>query len=436
VGVGALAASIINVTIGGSIFVLPGTLAASMGSAAPLAFVLGAFLFVPITACYAAAGSRVSTTGGPYGYVAAAFGSFPGFLVAALLWISNVAGSGGLAAALCDQIAHLLPVFAHPASRAALLLIVYGGLVVLNSRGIRIGAVAIIAFAFAKALPLLALILAASVRVDVDYLRIAALPTWSAIGSSLVLVVFAYSGIETALAPSGEVNRPDRVVPRAVLAGVSLVIVLYVGLQVVAQGVLGPTLVGDAAPLADVADRIWAGSSRLMILTASISVVGVLQGDLLGSSRLLYALGVDGFLPELLGTVTRRHQVPVIAVVVHAFVAWLLAVAGSFATLALIAGGAFCVVYIASCAAAWQLQRARTSDTAAPMNLRGGALIPGVAILGLLLILSTLRGPEWLAIGAASMGVAAIYGGAQCHRRHLLLLAGRKLRVDDVKIRR
>ena len=48
VGFWSLAAAIVNITIGGSIFALPGTLAASMGAAAPLALILGAVLFVPI----------------------------------------------------------------------------------------------------------------------------------------------------------------------------------------------------------------------------------------------------------------------------------------------------------------------------------------------------------------------------------------------------
>ena len=75
--------------MGGSIFALPGTLAASMGAMAPLAFVFGGVLFAPIVACFAVAASRVTTTGGPYSYVEAAFGYLPGLAIACLLWISR-----------------------------------------------------------------------------------------------------------------------------------------------------------------------------------------------------------------------------------------------------------------------------------------------------------------------------------------------------------
>jgi basic amino acid/polyamine antiporter, APA family len=91
VGVWGLAGSIINITIAGSIFVLPATLGTTMGAAAPLAYLLGAALFVPVVWSIAAVGSRIITSGGPYVYVAAAFGRFPGYLIASLLWISAVA---------------------------------------------------------------------------------------------------------------------------------------------------------------------------------------------------------------------------------------------------------------------------------------------------------------------------------------------------------
>jgi len=409
IGFWALAASIVNVTIGGSIFALPGTLAASMGAAAPLAFILGALLFVPVTLCFAAAGSRVTVTGGPYSYVAAAFGPIPAFGIAAFLWISSVAGSGGMAAILADQAAHIFPMLASAVPRSLAMLIIYVTLAALNARGIKTGAAAILVFAAAKVVPLLLLALIGSRFVHWDNLRIAAMPTWDSIGSSLVIVVFAYSGIETALAPSGEIRNPSSVVPRAALTGIAMVIALYVGLQWISQGVLGTALTGNSAPLAAVADRIAAGGGRWLVLVASVSLAGCMQGDLLGSSRLLYALGRDGFLPAGLASLTKTSRVPLLAIVAHALAAWMAASAGSFTTLALVSGGAFCFVYIASCAAAWQLQRRHIAQAQKPLHLPGGPLIPLLGIAGLGGILSTLERAEWFAIGCALLGIAILY---------------------------
>jgi basic amino acid/polyamine antiporter, APA family len=412
-GFWALAASIVNVTIGGSIFALPGTLAASMGAAAPLAFVIGAFLFVPITLCFAAAASRATVTGGPYSYVAAAFGPFPGFATAAFLWISSVAGNASLAAISANQAAHVFPSLALPVPRSIFLLAMYALLAALNARGIKLSAAAILIFAAAKVLPLMLLACAGSWFVHWDNLKVAAAPTWNSIGSSLVIVVFAYSGIETALAPSGEVRNPARIVPKAALVGVATVIVLYVGLQWIAQGVLGAALIGNNAPLAAVADRIAPGGGRLLVLVAAVSLFGCMQGDLLGSSRLLYALARDGFLPARIASLTKTKRVPLLAIIGHSLAAWAAASAGSFTTLALVSGGAFCFVYIASCAAAWQLQRRNAAQAQKPLSLPGGPTLPLLGIAGLCGILLTLEREEWFAIGCALVGMTILFA---CNR--------------------
>ena len=151
IGFWALAASVLNNTIGGSIFAMPGALASDMGAAAPLALLLGALVFVPIALCFSAAGSRIHATGGAYSYVTAAFGPLSGYVIASMLWISNVAASGGIAAALADQVGQVSPWFAQPMPRAAFIVSVFALLCALNARGVRIGARAIMALEIGRA---------------------------------------------------------------------------------------------------------------------------------------------------------------------------------------------------------------------------------------------------------------------------------------------
>jgi APA family basic amino acid/polyamine antiporter len=413
----SLTASIINITIAGSIFVLPGTLGASMGAAAPLAYLLGAVLFVPLVLSFAAVGSRVVTSGGPYIYVETAFGRFPGFLVAALLWISAISGSGGIAAALADQFAHAVPALAAPLPRTLLLLAVYGSLVLVNALGVRAGARANGLLAAAKTLPLLIIAVLGFRYAHAQNFAITHWPNSRALGTAMILIVFAYSGMETALAPSGEMRDNDKVVPRAVLMGVGFIVVLYIAIQAVCQGVLGNDLAGHPAPVTAIAERILPGGGGVVVvITAAVALFGCLQGDLLGTSRLLYAMARDGLLPRPLARVTARRRVPMIAILTHAGVAFAAAIGGSFSTLALVSGGAFCFVYIGCAAAAWQLQRVGFSQTPAPMILPGGAWIPGAGILGFMAILATLQRQEWVAIGSAIAGICGLYVIAG-HRR-------------------
>jgi len=409
-GFWALSAAVVNMIVGGGIFALPAALAKTVGTAAPISYLLGALTIIPIALCFAAAGSRVTATGGPYTYVGAAFGPFAGFVIGVLMWVSNVASSGGVAAGLTDQVAHLSPAFASGVPRTTLLILIYTALSWLNARGVRAGSRAILSLAAIKLTPLLILVVGGLFFVHTDFIRIDALPSLPALGSSMVLVMFAYSGMETALVPSAEMTNPSRLVPRATVTAILFVVVLYVGLQIVTQGILGGVLADSATPLAATAGALWPGAAVMLLITATMSMLGFLQGNLLGTSRLVYALARDGYLPSLLARVTVKTRVPIFAIVVHAGISCTLALIGNFAALVLISGGAICLTYFATSVAAWVLQRRGVAEQGKPFVLPGGGLIPVIACAALALVLVTLTRIEWLAISIAVAAVVALYG--------------------------
>ena len=81
VGLFGLIAISVNGVIGSGIFKLPATVAALMGPASPVAYLLAALATALVVLCFAEAGSRFDRTGGPYLYAREAFGSFVGFEV-------------------------------------------------------------------------------------------------------------------------------------------------------------------------------------------------------------------------------------------------------------------------------------------------------------------------------------------------------------------
>jgi basic amino acid/polyamine antiporter, APA family len=419
VGSFALAAAVMNVIVGGGIFRMPAALSAQLGTAAPLALIAGALAIVPVALCFAAIGSRAVATGGPISYLGATFGSFAGFIAGALMWISNVASSAGVAAAFAVQMANLVPLFAQPLPRAGLLTILYLLLFALNAFGVKLGARAITTLAALKLTPLFLLVGIGLFFVDWTQVSFAVgdLPSWTALGTGMVLVMFAYSGMETALVPSGEVRDPSRSVPRATMVAILLVVLLYMGLQIVSQGLLGPALATSGVPIADTAGVLWKAGSIVLLVTACISMAGFLLGNLLGSSRLLFALGRDGYLPHVYGRVSATHRVPLLALATHAGLAWLLALGGTFDALALISGGAICLVYALVSLAAWRAQRTGLRERGEPFVLWGGPLVPLLAVVAMLLIVTTLTGKEWLAIGIALVALVAIYGMLRVVRR-------------------
>ena len=421
VGTFALTAAVINVIVGGGIFRMPSALSAQMGAAAPLALLAGAIAIIPIALCFAAVGSRVQVTGGPYSYLAATFGPFAGFLAGALMWISNFTSSAGVAAALSVQVANLAPVFAPPVPRALLLTGIYLVLFALNAFGVKMGARAITALAALKLTPLFLLAGIGVFFVDWNLVSFspAAAPSFAALGASMALVMFAYSGMETALVPSGELENAARSVPRAAMAAILLVVLLYLGLQIVGQGVLGAKLGESGVPVADTAGAIWGSAGRtLLLVTACISMTGFLMGNLLGTSRLVFALGRDGYLPSAFARVSATHRVPILALVIHAGLAWVLALAGNFDALALISGGAICLVYFMVAMSAWRAQRRDLRERGDhPFVLPGGALVPVLAMLAMLAIVTTLTAKEWIAIGVALAVLVVVYALLHARRR-------------------
>src|SRR5216110_1743592 len=125
IGVRGLAAAIFNITIGAAIFVLPAHMAAGLGAAAPLAYIVCAVATALVALCIAEAGSRVPQSGGPYAYVGTALGPYAGFLCGVLLWLGITLAMGAVSTVFADAVLGLVPGIGGPLPRAVLLIAVY-----------------------------------------------------------------------------------------------------------------------------------------------------------------------------------------------------------------------------------------------------------------------------------------------------------------------
>ncbi len=114
IGTWALGANIVNMVVGAGIFVLPGVVAAQIGPAAFIAYLMCATIVGLVFLCYAEAGSRVTRSGGSYAYVEEAFGPFAGFVTSTLLWLGfAVFADAALAVAMIDAIALGFPILSQ-----------------------------------------------------------------------------------------------------------------------------------------------------------------------------------------------------------------------------------------------------------------------------------------------------------------------------------
>src|SRR6185369_13212752 len=178
---------------------------------------------------------------------------------------------------------------------------------------------------------------------------------------------------------------PRRTIPRAIAMALGMVAVLYIGLQTVAQGVLGSALASSTAPLVDTANAVFGPSvSRLFVVLTLFSAGGYLIADMLSSPRIGYALAQAGQLPRCVGYVHPRRHTPALAIVLYAVLVVLVTVAGTL------------LLYLITCLGVLRLRAKGVAMSGTPFIAPGGVTVPLVAAAITIWLLSTLARAELL----------------------------------------
>jgi APA family basic amino acid/polyamine antiporter len=421
VGPWGLAASVVSIVVGAGIFAVPGALAAAVGPYAPLAFLVCGMAIGAVAVCFAEGGSGMPTSGGVYGYIEAAFGPLTGYVAGILLLVGDVLACGGVAAALADVAASVTPKSLVSTVHATVIVGVIGGLALINIAGVARAARFVSLTTALKLIPLLIFIVVGFTRIDSSNFAYTAQPGTGGLGRAAILALFSFIGMEAPLAASGEVAQPSRTIPRALAIAMVSVALIYIAVQVVAQGILGASLAQSQAPLADAMGHISPLLRALMLAGAAVSMFGWISSDLLGSPRMLFAFARDGLLPRSLAVIGLVHpgtQVPYVAILAYAGIAALLALTGTFAELAALATLTTAALYAVGCVAAWLLARRGIAVAGAPLNFRwlGAATFVGVGSMLALIALGSWREIAGLALLVA-LSVLLYLGGPAVRRR-------------------
>lgn len=409
VGVWALAASIFNVTVGGGIFRLPAGAAAAAGSAAPFVYLICAAVFGCVVLCFAEAGSRVAMTGGPYAYVEAVFGRYVGSMAGVLLWMLGTTAVAGVSSAFAEGLGALVGM---PSIRIPVLVALFTLLAIVNMRGIEQGTRVVVIASVAKLLPLLLFVAIGAFFVQPANLAIHEMPSPSSLARAAIVLTFAFSGVETALVPSGEVKDPARTVPRALAIAMTGVTLLYLLVHIVAEGTLGPALAtATTAPLAMAAEGFMGPAGRILLLVgASISMFGYVSGMTLAVPRALYRFAEDGLLPRIVGSVHPTYRTPHVAILIQTTLVCALAVFNSFEQLAVISNLAALLLY-AGCAAATIVLRKRgiRQPGATPFAVSGGPVVPIITIGLIGWLLTSITKAEWTVLVVTLVLASVLY---------------------------
>jgi amino acid transporter len=400
IGVRALTLAILNIIVGTGIFVLPALIAETLGAASIIAYIICGVLISLIALCFAEAGSKVTVTGGAYAYIEAAFGPFAGFLSNNVFWFGAcVFSDAAVANGLADTLKLILPSFAgDEILRIVFFAVLFGIMAFINTRSVKNGVRFIELAAFGKLIPLVLFVIVGVGSVSTKNLAFTSMPALNDLSKASLLLFFAFIGMETPVTNGGEIKNPRRTIPLAIFYGILLVLILYIAIQLVTQGILGDTILQHkTAPLTAAAAIIFGTAGSTIILVATIiSMLGYIGGEVLSIPRILYAGARNRQMPKFLVIVHPKFQTPVYAIIVYAFLDFVIAASGQFQQLVIIASASMLLIYLGVVLATIKLRRIKSVNDEQTFRIPGGLIVPLLAMAVIVWLLISLSGKEFL----------------------------------------
>lgn len=414
----------VNQVIGSAIFLLPADVAKQVGPWGPLAFMAIGLLSLSIALCFAEVGSRFDTTGGPYLPARAAFGRFVGFEVGWMMWFARVASHASVVNGLTLALAFYWPSLAAGLPRALTITALTLVLTWINVRGIKQSSWVVNALTIGKLLPLATFIVVGVWSIDPSHFSNLPDVSREQISAGAILLIFAYGGYEVTGVLAGESANPRRDVPFAFVAVLIIVSVAMSLTSLVATGIL-PDVAATRTPLADAAAIfLGSGGAAMISLGSVVSMTGNNMGQLLNGSRTIFALAENGDLPRWFGRIHADYRTPSNAILFCAALALILALTGSFVSLAAVSAIARLVMYLAVCLSTLVLRK-RDREIASQIGTHAdhparqvalpqftvpfGPVIPIVASIVALGILAGATRAQLISGAAALVGGAVLF---------------------------
>lgn len=419
IGRWSLAALVLNAVIGSGIFALPGTVAARLGTQSLMAWLAAALVIGVIMACFAEVASRFTGSGGPYLYTHETFGRFLGLQMGWMAFLVRLTAG----ATNVNVFTAYFGEFWGPASGRAgagfITIVLLAFLALVNFRGVRAGAGMSNVFAVAKMLPLLVFVGLGLWWFSANGAVAAPVPSdttpagWMQV---MLLLIFAYGGFEGALMPLAEAKDPRRDAPFALFAGLVLVTLIYLAVQLAVLVVL-PDPDATTRPLAEAA-RVVMGSAgaAFMAAAALISIYGYLAGAMLNVPRLTFAMAERGDLPQFMARIHPVYRTPWVSIAVFSTLVAALAIQGGLVQNLSLSAVSRLSTYGLICLALPVL-RWRDVNGKAPALLRlpFGRVLAGLGVLFSLALATRMTSREAILLGIFTV-LATIHWLAVRHR--------------------
>ena len=405
IGTLGLSALTLNGQIGAGIFALPAIAAASTGFFSPWMFLICGVLILTIVLSFARAAGFFRHTGGPIVYATAAFGSFAGFQTGWLLYLSRVSALAANSALLVTYAGWFWPPLESGPARFIAVVFVCLSLTGLNVVGVRQGVRTLYLLTVLKMLPLGLLVLLGLPSVELEPILNADPPDLGTMGGTILILMYAFIGFESAVIPAGEARSPRRDIPRAMIGTVIVTAVIYLLIQLSCVAV-NPDLATSETPIADTAEILMGpAGAALLTLGAIFSIGGNLSQSMLTAPRMTYALARDRSLPSWFAQVHPGFHTPANSILFYGAIALVLALTETFIWLVVMSTLTRLLSYAIVIVSLPRLDK--TGD--GTFRLPGGYIIPFIALALCLWLVAQASLEAWLTALAFSVLGSLLY---------------------------
>lgn len=374
-------ALVVGNMIGSGVFLLPASLAA-FGGLSLVGWVVSAAGATCLALVFARLARVAPAAGGPYAYTRKAFGDLAGFLVAWGYWISCWSTTAALAVAGVGYLDPFFPTLVRtPALAASLAIGMVWLLTLVNIAGVRRAGHVQVVTTVLKVMPLALVGVGGLFFFAPDHFAVTAASTGEAAGQITqvaTLTLWAFLGLECATIPAGNIEHPERTIPRATVVGTLLAAGIYVVSTIGVMSLVPPaTLATTTAPFADGARVLFGNTAAgLVALGAAISCFGALNGWTLVVGQLPLAVARDGLFPAVFTRVS-SHGTPVAGMLIAGVLSSALIAANYtrglvelFTFIILLATLATLVPYVFSALAVFRIADPALRGSRTPTNVR------------------------------------------------------------------
>ena len=414
-GLGTGVAVVVGIIIGSGIFRVPSPIAAAAGNLTGIALVwiLGGVIALFGALSIAELAAMFPAAGGPYVYLREAYGRPLAFLFGWMWLLTTPISWAAQSLIFAEYLGFFepLPEFVQHLVAAALIVAVAAA----NYRSVKLGAAIQNLSTGAKVLAIVGLAIAIFALAPGGAANpLVAAPMgaahWSGIGIGLVAALWAYDGWENLTTLSGEVRNPQRNLPLALVGGVIVVMIVYLAINAAYLRALPlPELAASKSVAADAAGTVLgrAGASLVGALVM-LSVFGTLNGSILSSPRVFFAMAEDGLFFRTVGKVHPRYATPYVAIAFIVVIAVVYVLLRDFMQLA--EGYVLGVwPFLALCAIGVFVLRRRRPDFPRAYRVLGYPVVPALFVLATFAVVAnSLYAQFWPTFASIAITLAGV----------------------------